>query len=167
MKRHLVFRFITMFLLAALTAFPALSSAVMLQVDATGQLTGATEVDVLGTLYDVEFVDGTCVALFGGCDEASDFAFTDQASAEAAAQALLDFVFVDNAMGTFDSDPEMTLGITDSFWGAALVPFDFQFPTWLMASAALNDSVEIFDDVAVAIRPYPGGTGNEGTVTYA
>jgi hypothetical protein len=38
-----------------------------------GQILGASGVDVGGTLYDVEFLDGTCIALFSGCDEVSDY----------------------------------------------------------------------------------------------
>ena len=37
--------------------------------------------DVGGSLYDVEFLDGTCVDLFTGCDDLSGFTFTDQAFA--------------------------------------------------------------------------------------
>jgi len=38
-----------------------------------GQLEGATGVDVGGTLYDVEFLDGTCVTLYMGCDSVDGF----------------------------------------------------------------------------------------------
>ncbi len=75
-----------------------------------GQLHGAFGVDVGGTLYDVEFLDGSCVELFTGCDELSDFTFPDEASAALAAQALLDQVFVDGVGGEFDSDPGLTEG---------------------------------------------------------
>ncbi len=53
-----------------------------------GQLHGAFDVNVGGSLYDVEFVDGTCIALYGGCDEASDFTFQTCASAQLAAHVL-------------------------------------------------------------------------------
>ncbi len=42
-----------------------------------GILHGASGVDVGGTLYDVEFLDGTCIVLFNGCDQSSDFTFTN------------------------------------------------------------------------------------------
>jgi len=32
-----------------------------------GELVGATNVNVGGTLYDVQFVEGTCVDLYDGC----------------------------------------------------------------------------------------------------
>jgi hypothetical protein len=59
-----------------------------------GQLHGAFGVDVGGTLYNVEFLDGTCIALFNGCDAVSDFTFQSSALAAAASQALLDQVFL-------------------------------------------------------------------------
>jgi hypothetical protein len=78
-----------------------------------GQLLGASGVDVGGTLYDVEFLDGTCVGLYSGCDMASDFTFTTQADAVLASQALFDQVFLDG-VDLFDTDPELTTGCTDT-----------------------------------------------------
>ena len=72
------------------------------------KLTGARNVEVEGTLYDVNFVDGTCAAVYNGCDEDADFAF--QPSAGAASEALLSQVFLDVPQGAFDSTPSLTLG---------------------------------------------------------
>jgi hypothetical protein len=58
--------------------------------------------------YDVEFVLGACGDLFGGCDSVSDFDFQNQTDAAAAAQALLDQVFINSSAGAFDSDPALT-----------------------------------------------------------
>ena len=80
------------------------ANAATLSVDGAGILTGATDVDVGGSLYDVYFMDGTCNSLFNGC---SEFMFTDYASAGLAAQALLDQVLI----GVYDTDPNMTNGI--------------------------------------------------------
>ena len=66
--------------------------------------------NVQGTLYDVAFVDGSCAALFSGCDDPSDFTFTTSSSATAASQALLDQVLVDGSSGLFDSVPQLTFG---------------------------------------------------------
>ena len=49
---------------------------------------GATNVDVNGTLYDVSFTNGSCISLFTGCDEISDFTFQDQTAADAAKVSL-------------------------------------------------------------------------------
>lgn len=89
----------------------------------SGILKGATGVDVGGTLYDVAFVDGTCTALFGGCDEVSDFDFSDEAGAIAASTALLEQVFIDSLAGPFDSQPELTQGCSDDAVCGAMIPF--------------------------------------------
>ena len=90
------------FLLGASSA-----SATTLNVSG-GQLLGASGVIVDGSSYDVAFLDGTCIALYNGCDSVSDFTFQTQAAAGAASQALLDQVFLDVGAGSFDSSPELT-----------------------------------------------------------
>jgi len=80
------------------------------QVDVNGVLAGATSIDVGGALYDVIFNDGTCVALFNGCNSASDFAINTPAAVIAASQALLDQVFTNGSVGNFDSSPMLTRG---------------------------------------------------------
>jgi hypothetical protein len=87
-----------------------------------GQLVGATGVDVDGALYDVEFIDGKCSDLFSGCDEASDFTFSDNPSAAAAAQALLDQVFV-NGVLAFDDIPTLTRGCERPTSCGAITPY--------------------------------------------
>ena len=83
------------------------ASAILI-VDSNGILLGATGVTVDGAPYDVEFLDGTCVAVFSGCDVASDFQFQTQGAAGVAAQALLDQVLLDGPLGQFDSSPALT-----------------------------------------------------------
>ena len=78
-------------------------------VNSSGLLTGATGVNVEGTLYDVEFVEDSCDALFSGCTVAA-FAFTTQSAASAAGQALLDQVLLDTVLGNFDTNPALTFG---------------------------------------------------------
>jgi len=75
-----------------------------------GQLLGASGVDVGGTLYNVEFLDGACIALLDGCDATTDFAFTTATDAIFASFALLDQVFLDTPDGLFDSIPALTVG---------------------------------------------------------
>ena len=96
-----------------LTVTSAQASPILI-VNGSGILTGATGVNVGGTLYDVEFVDGTCVALFTGCDQPSDFTFTTAADADVASQALLDQVLLDTGVGAFDSNPALTFGCSNS-----------------------------------------------------
>lgn len=73
------------------------------------KLMGATDINVGGTLYDVYFAEGSCSALFNGCDEESDFTF-DSANALLASQALFDQVLTDGPQGLFDSNPGLTFG---------------------------------------------------------
>ena len=138
-----------------LIAFTLTSSAdaATLLVNGSGILTGATGVNVGGTLYDVEFVEGTCAALFDGCDSVNDFTFSTEADARVASQALLDQIFLDTAQGEFDSDPGLTFGCINTTFGvcAAMTPFGFgEFapgePGVLM-SAAVNESLLALDDV--------------------
>lgn len=79
-----------------------------------GQLIGASGVEVDGAYYHVEFTDGTCIALFNGCDELSDFTFQSPTTASAAGQALLDQVFVDGPFGLFDSNPALVAGCEET-----------------------------------------------------
>ena len=109
-----------------------------LLIDGSGKLTGADNVDVGGTLYDVRFVDGTCAAVFTGCDEASDFAFATTAAAAPASQALLDQVLLDGLGGNFDSDPGLTLGCTGSLCQVMTAVAAGTTPTSVSRSVALN-----------------------------
>jgi hypothetical protein len=90
-----------------------------------GELMGATGVSVNGTFYDVEFVEGTCVELFEKCDQLSDFAFTTQADALAASDALLEQVMLDSVGHFFDSQPELTAGCSDIVQCWAHTPYGF------------------------------------------
>jgi hypothetical protein len=80
----------------------------------------------MGTSYDVEFVDGSCAALFGGCDSFSDFDF-NFGNAGAPTQALLDQVFV----GGFDIDYTLTLGCESNSLGACRVLIPVSPPTFM------------------------------------
>jgi hypothetical protein len=72
------FTIMRMFILSAVLFFVAGSAqAATLDIQA-GQLFGATGVDVAGTLYDVQFIDGTCAALYIGCELSNPGSFGDQ-----------------------------------------------------------------------------------------
>jgi hypothetical protein len=129
--------------LASLCTLPAAQAATV-SFDA-GRLVGASGVVVDGTSYDVTFTDGTCAALFGGCDDAADFVFNTQARGRAASQALLDQVF--NAFPAIDADPRLTRGCENSviLWQGALngacwvltpmvLPFPDQISTYMLAN---------------------------------
>jgi hypothetical protein len=130
----------------------------MLQVTG-GILTGATGVNVGGTLYNVSFQDGTCAELFSGCDSGADFLF-NQVTGNLAAQAFLDQVFLDGPDGPFDSAPQMTrgcLGTTNEC--TALFPVSiqdiFDTPRFAGYGAVNYPPHPIFPDVVVFYPPGP------------
>lgn len=92
---------------ASLLAASTLAHAgVLLRIE-DGLLTGASGALVNGTLYDVSFQDGSCNSLQAGC---AQFAFGTLLDAVAAAQALMDEVF----LGLYDTAPELTRGCTST-----------------------------------------------------
>lgn len=103
-----------------------------------GQLMGATGVEVNGNLYDVEFLDGSCIDIYGGCDSVSDFTFSTASEAEAASQAILDLVFIDGTSGTFDSVASSTFGCGPSGQCAAITPYGFNSSLEYYFSYAVN-----------------------------
>lgn len=142
MKTVKTVKLVSAFLLTAWISFA--QASVILQIDANGNLTGAKDVLVNGALYDVQFLDGTCIALFNGCDAPSDFTFTDHIQATYAATALLDLVFIDfSPTALFDSEPQKTIGCSDTDICYVITPFALTEPTRayeLDASSANNSS---------------------------
>jgi len=109
--------------LVLLGCVPRANADPVLLINGNGLLTGAHNVKVAGTLYDVTFVDGTCIDVFAGCDALSDFHFATFEDGIAAANALLGQVFVDApAVGEFDTHPELTFGCTGPFFCGAAIP---------------------------------------------
>lgn len=132
---------------------PSSAPAIMWNVDsATGKLLGASGVDVGGRVYDVMFVDGTCIGLFGGCDSSSDFTFQTAADASAASQALLDQVFLDPpaSPGNFDTQPELTNGIASTSVAHAVTAYDFiaDIPDTVLVYSADNFKSESSDGIS-------------------
>ena len=110
--------------LTLIMAFAVPSWGVTLHLDETGKLTGATGVNVSGTLYDVRFLDGTCIGLFSGCDDPSnDFIFSTPESALEASSSLLSQVLVDTPKGNFDQSPFLSKGCEHPTQCAILTPY--------------------------------------------
>lgn len=135
MKKPALFGIAIIFLMFA----PMAANAATLQI-MSGDLYGALGVNVGGVLYNVEFVDGSCFGLYGGCDDISDFPFANSTTALAASQALLDQVFIDGPSGQFDTLPFATRGCDDMAWCVAATPYGFLPPPWeaVRAAVALN-----------------------------
>ena len=91
-----------------------------------GTLFGASDVDVNGVLYDVAFREGTCAELFNGCDQNSDFTFSNPtnngALINAAMLALLEQVFIETPSYAFDSNPALTNGCFDPLLCSVFTP---------------------------------------------
>ena len=96
-------------LAAVLVLMASGAQAVTLDV-VGGQLMGASGVLVDGSLYDVQFLDGTCIDLYNGCTFATDGPWPHSSWASLATIALRDQVFLDGPAGQFDSNPELTNG---------------------------------------------------------
>lgn len=95
-----------------------------------GILTGASGIDVNGTLYDVEFFGGSCADAAAGCNELSDFLFAgDEVTSLAASAALRDQVLTDSVLGDFDSFPNLVRGCGLEQSCAVRTPFDFDGPS--------------------------------------
>lgn len=161
----LVALFVSLFLASA-------ASAATLIVNGSGILTGATGVNVGGTLYDVAFVEGTCIALFGGCDSVNDFDFTTEADAVAASQALLDQVFLDAAQGEFNADPGLTSGCINTTFGVCEVWTPFGFgelagESGVLIGAAENDAALGFDTVFVRVGSPDTDSSTSDEVVFA
>jgi hypothetical protein len=117
------------------------ATAATLMIDSSGKLTGAMDVSVGFVLYDVKFVDGTCVALFSGCNEPVDFTFHSSSAAQVASQALLGQVFLNVPDGPFDLDARLTFGC-ESANCFALTPW-LPLPPNLAAIALAQNSFTI------------------------
>jgi hypothetical protein len=110
-------------LLALCAALSTVQAAPILQVNTFGVLTGAKGVIVGARIYDVEFVEGSCVELFSPCTPSSAFAFHTRNEAAAASAALLDSVLLDVPSGKFNSVPSLTAGCSFSTLCDLFTPF--------------------------------------------
>ena len=125
--------------------------AVMLLTDTRG-LFGADDVPVLTAaggstpvLYDVRFVDDSCMNIFGGsCDGSTVFDFTTSFDSLAASNALLDSVFLDGT-ALFDSDPTLTFGCEEAC--DVITPYTSYTSVIFGSTQARNSGVELDDAV--------------------
>jgi hypothetical protein len=91
---------------------------------ADNQLLGASGVVVGGSLYDVEFVNLSCLEQFSGCDDVSDFAFSNATDATLASQALLDQVFLDvGLLRNYDSNSYQTEACNQGLLCKSFTPY--------------------------------------------
>lgn len=113
---------------AAGAATPKLSGAVLI---------GAFDVDVNGSLYDVDFMDGSCVSLFNGCDELSDLPFITLADANAANLALMEQVLI----GSYDYISGLTNGCQGDVSCTVYSPYSLESLDVLVSRVSNSNSV--------------------------
>jgi hypothetical protein len=149
------------FLAAVLVLLASGAQAVTLTV-VGGQLMGASNVLVDGSLYDVQFLDGTCIDLYNGCEGG---VLAPPLSSGSASQALLDQVFIDGPSGLFDSDPNLTNGCTYPSYCRVLTPHltgegyyeQGDGIPWVLYTAAQNHIEELKDGAILFNYVYPFG----------
>ena len=130
------------------------ANAATLNVDVSGQLLGATGVNVGGTIYDVTFEDTTCALAYSGCNSTNDLTFQSEAAAAEASEALGMQVFVDGVLGQFDSNPSLTNGCISPALCRVLTPFSVSSGTnTLFAATFENHSNPAFDVVGRSGNP--------------
>ena len=110
-----------------------------------GILYGASGVNVGGNFYDVQFVEGTCIGVYSGCDEASDFTFNTLVDVNLASQALLDQVFIDGVAGNFDSIMTLTYGCTNATTCSAQTAYSLVDANTMNVGVAFNHINEVSD----------------------
>jgi PEP-CTERM motif len=164
----------TRVILVLLFVFPVAAYAgPILITDGSGQLVGASGVEVNGELFDVSFglslSDVGCEFIAGQHEFDNRFVcggrgdYFDPLSRDKA-QALLDQVFVDSELGLFDSDPTLTRECLSSetvegCW--FIVPFNIDAGGNLSYYAAVNSFVEADDRVPGGDEPvgvHPSGS---------
>lgn len=139
--------------LLGLSVMPAFAAD--LQVDESGKLTGAKDINVNGNLYDVEFAAGTFQSVFG-FSQGYNNVFGDFGIG--ASNALLEQVFIDGPLGNFDSDPRLTSGCESvSGYNSCLVITPYAlglrrgvFSVW---GLSLNNNFEEINDNVVINSP--------------
>ena len=110
--------------LAALIGSPAVADvSPPTPVVIDGKLAGANGVVFNNKAYNVTFSTGSCVQNFSGCDAASDLDFSTQLTAQQAAQALLDQVFVTLSGVNYGTDFGKVVGCSAFYGCASYVPY--------------------------------------------
>lgn len=136
--------------LAAITFFATHTlAAVSWQFDSNGKLVSASGLVVGSGIYDVEFRDGSCVSIFDGCDQTSDFDFSNEASARSAASALLSQVLLDIPGYALDSEPTLTAGCSLHIECFIVISYgsDPLDPSLLLGAAADNTDTVAVDGI--------------------
>ena len=151
---------VVVFAAAILLSSAARATAAPTLIVVGGELLGAQNVNVGGTLYDVTFVDTTCVLAFSGCDSSSDFDF-DSTSAFVAGAALRDQVF--GSGDSFDMNPELTFGCSTTTECQIWIPHTVPSAGDFLAAVTHNFEDALGDTVGSGSSP---ASWTFGTVSH-
>lgn len=132
---------------SALLFIPMYASAAVTWDVVGGQLMGANDVEVMGLFYDVDFIDGRCIDLYGGCDGPDDFTFKNVTEADAASSALLVQVLIDDTGLGLDTHPEYTNGLEDWEKGWILTPYGTGVGGGARSTYVANNTNEALDGI--------------------
>jgi hypothetical protein len=138
------FKFLKAIFACVVLGISSLANAALIDVTqkivtGSGLITGVTGVVVGSDIYDVAFIDGTCIEIWNGC-LASNFAFTNEDDALNATKALMEQAFQGVFQGAdHDTDPDKIFGITrPNHLGNILTPFSVIKETWLHNAMLTN-----------------------------
>ena len=158
----------------------AVSAAPVLHIN-NGVLEGASGVIVDGLSYEVSFIDGSCVSLYGGCTDTSQFTFHTRADAASAMSALSDQVWGTSwgsgnlrgceptnvcvtflQYGVFESPLSIETLYYYNYANPALadyVTFAKLGPTYFTTLAYVNNAVWTLSDAGAGRLPEPASFG--------
>lgn len=95
-------------------SFSGNALAATLVTDGSGQLLGVNDIEVNGTLYNVDFLEGSCYTFFAPCLSNDNLDF-DINLAQDASWALKEQVFDVPEWSLYTSNPSMTFGCEDLY----------------------------------------------------
>lgn len=159
-------------------AFAQISYAVPMLTWDGSKYSGATGIESGGMTFSVEFVDGTCAALFGSCELNDDFLVEGTSVSHASLLGeLWTAFFVGFSMNGLDANPGDMIGCSSSpctlFAPSAVSPIDIGLTELrLLGTYIYNVGTNIGDRDAISftIRPFLTiglDTSDNGQVAYA
>ena len=138
-----------------------------LVTDINGQLLGVDGLDVNGTTYNVDFVEGSCYTLFSPCLTSDVFTF-DINEAVDASWALRNQVFEIPEWSSYDSMPDMTFGCNDPYGCTIYTPYAAGADNMGSAYFFNGDGLFFFNTVATCGNCYKADdTTDNPTTVYA
>ena len=139
------------------------AQAATLNLDSSGNLLGASGIEVGGSHYDVSFGNGVCADFWSGCNT-SEFTFQTASDAMAAATALITALF--SANDAFDTTSTLTIGCDAASDCYIITPYALNGAMdTVLAYNARNRSSNDSDTVILA--SIGTGTQTNADATYA